>query len=133
MEVSSFCGLKHSNLFLFFFELFFHLFDSFGKSFDQGFSLLLFVKLLADTFLFFVFVVVKPIFDGQNVLVDGYSVTEEFFQLINLSMLCLVFFLEQFELHFEVMNFVLKSFNVLVFNGLLVWAIFKGLYFVGKE
>ena len=116
MKVSSFCGLKHSDLFLFFFELLFHLFDSFGKSFDQGFSLLLFVKLMVDTFFFFVFVVVKSILDGQNVFIDGYSITEELFQLIDLSMLCLILFLKQFELHFKVMNFVLKSFNVLLFN-----------------
>ena len=124
MEVRSLCILKYSDLFLFFFELLFHILDSFAESFNQGFPLLLFVKLLVDAFFFFVFVVVKSILNGQNVLVDGYSVTEELFQLIDLSMFCLVFFLEQFELHFKVMNFILKPFDVLAFDGLLVGAIF---------
>ena len=129
MKACSLCCFKYSDLFLFSFKLLFHLLDPFTQSFDQGFSLLFLTKLFIDTFFFFVFVIVKPILYGQNVLVDGYSVTEELFQLIDLPMFCLVFFLEQFELHFKVMNFVLESFYVLVFNGLLVGTIFEVLYF----
>ncbi len=133
MKTCSLFCFKYSDLFLFSLELLFHLLDSFTQSFDQGFSLLLLIKLLIDTFFFLVFVIVKPILYGQNVLVDGYSITEELFQLIDLAMFCLIFFLEQFELHFKVMNFVLESFYVLVFDGMLVGTIFEVLYFVCKE
>ena len=48
-------------------------------------------------------------------------------------MFCLVLFLKQLELHFEVMNFILKSFNVLILNGLFVGTVFEVLDFVSKE
>jgi hypothetical protein len=50
-----------------------------------------------------------------------------------LAMFCLVFFLKQLELHFKVMNLILKSFNVLIFDWLFVGAVFEVLDFVGKE
>lgn len=84
-------------------------------------------------FLFFIFVVVKTILNGKDVFIDGNTITEKLFQLIDLAMFCLVFFLKQLELHFKVMNLILKSFNILIFNWLFVGAVFEVLDFVRKE
>ena len=116
MKVRCSCCFKGPYLFLFFFKFLFHLLDSFRESINQDFSLLFLVNLLMNCFFFFIFVVVKTILNGKDVFIDGNTITEKFFQLIDLAMFCLVFFLKQLELHFKVMNLILKSFNVLIFD-----------------
>ncbi len=133
MNVRCSCCFKGPYLFLFFFKFLFHLLDSFRESINQDFSLLFLVNLLMNCFFFFIFVVVKTILNGKDVFIDGNTITEKLFQLIDLAMFCLVFFLKQLELHFKVMNLILKSFNVLIFDWLFVGAVFEVLDFVGKE
>jgi hypothetical protein len=45
-------------------------------------------------------------------------------------MFCLVFLLEQFQLHLKVLNFVLESLDILIFDRLLVRTVFKLLDFI---
>jgi hypothetical protein len=133
VKVRCFCSFKGPDLFLFLFEFLFHFLDSFRESINQGFSFLFLVNLLMNCFFFFVFVVVKAILNGKDVFIDGNAITKKLFQLIDLAMFCLVLFLKQLELHFEVMNLILKSFNVLILNGLFVGTVFEVLDFVSKE
>jgi len=78
MKLVRFGILISTNVFFLFFELFFHLLNSFRKSINQSLSFFLFIHKFLYCLLFFIFVVVEPILYCEDIFVDGDTVTEEF-------------------------------------------------------
>lgn len=107
MHLSRFACLEYSDVFFFLFQLVLHLLDSLGQSLNQGLPFLLLRNKLFDWFFLFILVIIESVLDRQNIFVDWHPITEKLFQLIDLPVFCLIFLLQQFQLHFQVMNLVL--------------------------